>query len=120
MSRTKKIDSNETELNPEALNLVTPEPEPGEGESVAGGSVEKKQEMPEQKDDGRVEYTIPMNVFGDEEHVTVGLNGKNYQIEVGVPVRVPKGVKEILDESIKRKKIASGKLRNLVSKSMDL
>ena len=106
----------EKTVSPEVENLVSPEAE----EAAVKEEAEDKKEVKEAEsnptaDDGRVEYIVPMNVFGDGDYVTVGLNGVNFQIEVGVPVRVPKGVKEILDESIRRKKEASGKAKKMIS-----
>lgn len=126
MAKTTK---NET-VSPEVESLLSPEAEDTvKKEMEEAGSTQEACDNPSTADavtlplgkgggdDGKVDYVVPMNVFGDGDYVTVGLNGVNYQIEVGVQVRVPKGVKVILDEAIKRKKIASGKAKEMSNKN---
>ena len=48
------------------------------------------------------EYTtvrLPRATGKEEDTVLVGLNGKNYMIKRGVPVRIPKPVAAVLQES---------------------
>ena len=46
-----------------------------------------------------VTVQLPRATGKEEDTVLVGLNGKNYMIKRGVPVRVPRPVADILDES---------------------
>ena len=46
----------------------------------------------------RVVLEIPLLRDGEDQDVLVGLNGVMYRIKRGCTVRVPEGVKEILDQ----------------------
>ena len=47
----------------------------------------------------KVTVLLPRATGKEEETLFVGLNGKGYNIKKGVPVRVPRPVADILDES---------------------
>jgi len=51
------------------------------------------------KESDYVTVTLPRATGKEEELVFVGLNGKGYTIRRGVPVRVPRPVFDILNES---------------------
>lgn len=64
-----------------------------------------------------VDYTLqflPGKEMGDYQTVTV--NGKNYQVAYGVPVKVPVGVKEILDDMIRSQRLLKNKIDRLTEK----
>ncbi len=55
----------------------------------------------------------PDNVVGDSETV-VGINGKMYQIQYDVPVRVPSNVAEVIEQSKALKAEISDKIEESV------
>lgn len=65
-----------------------------------------------------VEIMLPF-VPGEPETVFVGLNGKGYTIERGVPVKIPKPVKAILDESAAKKQQQLAMIRELEAKARE-
>lgn len=81
----------------------------------------KVAEMPEEEvkvekpKEERVRYTLPRNVLTDskQKHKTVIINGKVYQVQVGVPVDVPKAVAEVLDSAIAAKYAAEDLMSSL-------
>lgn len=105
----------------ELEGLVTPEAEDG-AEKDAGASDETKEteETARKADDNRVDYVLPRYILSSDKYVTVTHNGVNYQIETGKSVRVPKGVKEILDDAIERKMQAQGEEEKLIEKAVQL
>lgn len=88
-----------------------------EGENVVGPDVA---ETPTPKDDGKVEVFVPTNLLTEEEYVEVGYNGKIYQVMCGMSVRVPKGVAEILANSITQKKKVEALKKKRSAKSVEL
>lgn len=75
-----------------------------DGMDVKETQVTSDAEPAEKKDDGRVDYLLPMHILGDEEVVEACLNGKVYQVRCGETVRIPKGLAELLDHSIAQTK----------------
>lgn len=58
---------------------------------------------PETKNDNEMVTVIipkPLNITGDTETI-VSVNGKMYQIKYDVPVRVPRNVAEVIEQSKK-------------------
>lgn len=132
-------------VNPEFQGLVSPEPEgePSAGaegldgnnsqaESTATKPEEKKEDVKKktkeetnetsslEKKDDRVDYVLPRYILSNDKYITVTHNGVNYQIETGKSVKVPKGVKEILDDAIERKMQAQGEEEKLIEKAVQL
>lgn len=61
-----------------------------------------------------VDYCLPFlpgRKKGDSHTVTI--NGKNYQVQYGVPVKVPAGVKEILEGMVMQNEMVERKIREL-------
>lgn len=62
------------------------------------------------------EEMVTIQLFKDNERykddLTVGLNGTFYKIKRGIPVKVPKGVAEIIEHSM----IQDGKTTDMLSK----
>lgn len=85
MGKTK-----ETEINQEMAMEATPETE--KQETAKGPEMVEIELF---KDDGKY-----------KDDVFVAINGKTYQIQRGVRVKVPKAVKEVLDNSAKQDKAA--------------
>ena len=94
---------------------VTGAAEATEGEATAS---EATAETP--KNDGRVEVFVPTHLLTEEDYVEVGYNGRMYQVMCGVSVRVPKGVAEILENSIAQKKKVEAMKKKRSSKSVEL
>lgn len=66
------------------------------------------------ENDGYVNYCLPFlpgKQPGDSHTVTV--NGKNYQVQYGVPVRVPIAVRDILEEMIAQSRHVSRKMQEM-------
>lgn len=103
-NKTKEKASNQAEVV-QVAEAVVKENTKGEAEAAA----EAKNE-----DDGYVTYTLQV-IPGvvDGEYQTVVINGKNYQVKVGEPVRMPKGVAEVLQQMV-----ASANATNKRIKSM--
>ncbi len=72
--------------------------------------IETKDEIKTEKDDGRIDYLVPDDM-SDETHAEVWLNGKKFVMKKNEMVRVPKGVKEIHERSLKMKRAQRDKLR---------
>lgn len=82
-------------------------PPPSETVPLPFGQVEATKEE-------YVDYCLPFlpgKEMGDFQTVT--LNGKNYQVAYGVPVKVPVGVKEILDDMIRSQRLLKKKIDRL-------
>ena len=60
----------------------------------------------EKKENGSAADMVDVHLFKDggkyKDDVFVAVNGKTYQIQRGVTVKVPKFVKEVLDNSMKQ------------------
>ena len=91
----------------------TAKPEDGAKEAT-------EKEAPSPKKDERVDYVLPRYILSNDKYVTVTHNGVNYQIETGKSVKVPKGVKEILEDAVARKMQAQGEEEKLVEEAMKL
>lgn len=70
---------------------------------------------------GYVEVTVPIGFITgpEDEHLIVCLNGKNYQVKVGEPVAVPKGVKEIIDNAMAQRRKVNA-LKKAKSKPVEI
>lgn len=78
-------------------------------------SAESKAEQNSKED--YVEYCLPFlpgKKKGDSHTVTI--NGKNYQVQYGVNVKVPIGVKEILEEMVMQTELIDRRIRELTDK----
>lgn len=77
-----------------------------EAESIAAGVssaiTSGEVEAAEKGRPAYVPYFLPKNILSSEEHQTVILNGKIYQVKAGVRVEVPRGVAEILDHALEQ------------------
>ena len=62
------------------------------------------------EDDGRIDYLVPDDM-SDETHDIVWLNGEKFTMKKGETVRVPEGVKEIYERSLRMKRAQRDKLR---------
>ena len=105
------IDEKVTEQAEEVLTDAVPEATEG-----------TNAEVPEAKDD-RVEVVLPRFVFtGDTEndHHEVCVNGKIYQLQYDVPVKVPKMVAEVVMNAIEQRKKAQALVRSLDGKAKEL
>ena len=71
-------------------------------------------------DDGKVGVFVPSHLLTEEDYVEVGYNGRMYQVMCGVSVRVPKGVAEVLENSIAQKKKVEALKKKRSSKSVEL
>lgn len=73
-----------------------------------------EQAEPETKNEEYVDYCLPFLPGVDVgESQTVTLNGKNYQVQYGVPTKVPVGVKEILEDMVKQTRLIKDKIDRL-------
>lgn len=114
----RKKNEQEIELVQNAMEVATDDAM----EQTEAVEVSEKAETPEGpgvggepiKDDGYVEYCLPFMPGvkpGDSQTVTI--NGKNYQVKYGERVRVPVGVKEILEEMVKANGLIEEKIKRL-------
>lgn len=104
---TKKANTNK--VNDEKDMVL----EPGMSPETDGGAVDTspvitdaKAETAQEEQPAYVPYFLPKNILSNEEHQTVILNGKIYQVKAGVRVEVPKGVAEILDHALEQYEVA--------------
>lgn len=106
MAKTKKETTEAVAVNQEAVEKV----EKKETKDV----VKTPQSDTDTVKEKYVDYTLqflPGKEMGDYQTVTV--NGKNYQVAYGVPVKVPVGVKEILDDMIRSQRLLKNKIDRL-------
>lgn len=65
-------------------------------------------------DDGYVTYCLPyLPGVKPGEYQTVTINGKNYQVKYGEPVRMPSGVAEVLQQMVKSRTRIEDKIKRL-------
>ncbi len=131
MAKTKKETAEAVAVNQEAVEKAEKE-ETAEAVAVNQEAVEnadneetedvadiEKTEPKEAAEVNKEEYVdyclpfLPGKEMGDYQTVTV--NGKNYQVAYGVPVKVPVGVKEILDDMIRSQRLLKKKIDRLTS-----
>ena len=56
----------------------------------------------EQTPEERVRVILPRSIYKGDEYLFVGLNGKGYLIKRGVAVMVPRGVADVIDETLRQ------------------
>ena len=71
---------------------------------------ETKKEKEVVVDDDRIDYLVPDDM-SEETHHTVWMNGRRFTMKKGEMVRIPAGVKEILERSLKMQRKQRDKLR---------
>lgn len=100
-NKTKEKASNQAEVV-QAAEAVVKENTKGEAETVA------------EEDDGYVVYTLPfLPGTNDGDYQTVVINGKNYQVKYGEPIRMPKGVAEVLQQMVNSTRVTNEKIKRL-------
>ena len=78
---------------------------------VAEEIADEEDTASENKKEEYVDYILPFlpgKQMGDSQTVTI--NGKNYQVQYGVPVKVPIGVKEVLEDMVKAAQLLKKKI----------
>ena len=90
-------------------------------EAAETGEATEATEATEVKKKDYVEVTVPIGFITgpEDEHLVVCLNGKNYQVKVGEPVMVPKGVKEVIDNALAQRRKVNA-LKKAKSKPVEI
>lgn len=55
-----------------------------------------------------VDYYVDLGAMRSNKNVEVSINGKQYIVPRGVPVRVPRAVKEVIENAIRQREVSLG------------
>ena len=117
-AENEPINSAEDEMQENTQTKDDEMQENSASESKTDFNAETKKDILKAADSGTngeyVDYCLPFlpgRKKGDSHTVTI--NGKNYQVQYGVPVKVPSGVKEILEGMVMQNEMVERKIREL-------